>query len=196
MINASFDSRQSRCGSGRCVWLTAVTLPVCRRPEGNCSRWSAAPLRSACGATLRIRQTWSSSAATRRASQEPRSRTGREIDSSKRNQVVSGVWQADPHSPCPFSLCASTRANYSKPPFITRDAVWWVSSAPLIVSALPRGLLPVWCRYEGGVSGVPRALFPFRCSAVCAQTRCRRSSISLFKRTNMVLNIKPRGFSL
>lgn len=82
-------------GSGR-------TLPACARLGESCSRWSGAPRRSACGATLRTRRSWSSWAATRRASRAPRSRTGRGTGSLKRNLAVSGVSRADPHSPFPF----------------------------------------------------------------------------------------------
>lgn len=105
-----------------------TTLPVCRRQEESCSRWSGVQLRLTYGATLRSRRTWSGWETTQCASREPWSRTGQGTDSLKRNRVVFEVSRADPS---PFSVSTFIRpqpylqlTSYFGLPFITRNAVW------------------------------------------------------------------------
>lgn len=86
--------------------LLEATLPVCRRPTGNCSRWSGAPRRSAWGATPWGRQNGSSWDMTRRAAPAPPSRTEQGRDSWRRIQAESEALWADPRSPFACCLCA------------------------------------------------------------------------------------------
>lgn len=113
------------------------------------------------------------------------------------------IWSVTSRSslaiPIVFSLCAWT--TYFRLPFIRRNAVLELSAAPLIVCALPRWLLQ---------TSVHRMRRWIRCilwsGLVCPATlqvlsglggeRGRRSAIRLYKRSNIVLNIKSTGLSL
>lgn len=130
-----------RCRSLSCIQCTPLTLPAYRRPAGSCSRWSGAPLRWAWGATLRSprrRRTWSSGAATRRAARAPPSRTGQGRGSSKRNQAVSGVSRAGPHSPFPFSFAFCVRTTGFTSDCHSRRGVVGLTCCPHSLCSAPR----------------------------------------------------------